>query len=108
MASIALLDQNTLQYSDELLKLAGIQSYRNLLPEIVPAWEVAGKVTKAAAEATGLKRARLFPEAVLTVPVPRWEQVLMQLVRHAAISLLPECMWCYPGNPPWTQIVFTV
>jgi sugar (pentulose or hexulose) kinase len=55
MASIALLDLTTLQYSNELLKLAGIQSYKYLLPELVPAWEVAGKVTKHAAEITGLK-----------------------------------------------------
>ncbi len=55
MASIALLDQTTLSYSDELLSLAGIQAYKGLLPEIIPAWEVAGKVTRAAAELTGLK-----------------------------------------------------
>ncbi len=55
MASIALLDFGTLQYSTDLLKLAGIEGYQHLLPPLVPAWEVAGRVTKSAAETTGLK-----------------------------------------------------
>jgi sugar (pentulose or hexulose) kinase len=55
MASIALTDTKTLDYSDELLRCAGIQEYRDLLPGIVPAWEVAGTVTGKAAELTGLK-----------------------------------------------------
>jgi sugar (pentulose or hexulose) kinase len=54
MASVALLDFNTLEYSDALLELAGIEGYKHLLPKLVPAWKVAGHVTKAAAEATGL------------------------------------------------------
>ncbi len=55
MASIALLDFKTLQYSDELLNMTGIVDYKRLLPELVPTWKVAGKVTKQAAELTGLK-----------------------------------------------------
>lgn len=55
MASVALLDFKTLEYSDELLNLAGIQAYKHLLPKLVPAWEIAGRVTKEAAELTGLK-----------------------------------------------------
>ncbi len=55
MASIALIDFKTLDYSDELLDLVGISAYKHLLPEIVPAWEIAGKVTKRAADMTGLK-----------------------------------------------------
>src|SRR5271157_228007 len=55
MASVALLDLRTLNYSDELLSLAGITAYKHLLPELVHAWEVAGKITKAAADMTGLK-----------------------------------------------------
>lgn len=54
MASVALIDFKTMDYSDDLLELAGIRRYRHLLPELVPAWETAGKVTKKAAELTGL------------------------------------------------------
>ncbi len=55
MASVALIDFKTLDYSDELLETAGIRAYKHLLPRLVPAWEVAGRVTKQAAELTGLK-----------------------------------------------------
>lgn len=55
MASIALLDLKTLDYSDDLLDLVGIRAYRHLFPKIVPAGEVAGRVTRQAAEQTGLK-----------------------------------------------------
>ncbi|MEW5817338.1 MAG: FGGY-family carbohydrate kinase [Spirochaetota bacterium] len=55
MASVALIDFKTLDYSDELLRLAGIHSCKHLLPELTRAWEIAGKVTRRAAEATGLK-----------------------------------------------------
>ncbi len=55
MASIALLDFNTMAYSDELLEITGISKHKHLLAEIVPSWEVAGKVTRQAAELTGLK-----------------------------------------------------
>jgi len=55
MASVALIDFKTLDYSDALLNLAGISAYRRLLPKITPAWEAAGKVTRQAAEMTGLK-----------------------------------------------------
>jgi sugar (pentulose or hexulose) kinase len=55
MASVALLDYKTLDYSTELLQLAGIQDYRHLLANLIPAWDVAGRVTRAAAEITGLK-----------------------------------------------------
>lgn len=55
MASVGLIDFNTLDYSEKLLSATGIDAYRHLLPPIVPAWEVAGAVTKGAAEITGLK-----------------------------------------------------
>jgi sugar (pentulose or hexulose) kinase len=55
MASIALLDFGSMQYSDDLLRLAGIEAHKHLLPPLVPAWEVAGQVSKAAAELTGLR-----------------------------------------------------
>ena len=55
MASIALLDFNTLDFSADLLQAAGIGAYRDLLPKLVPAWEVAGRVTEKAAVETGLK-----------------------------------------------------
>ncbi len=55
MASVALIDFKSQDYSEDLLKLAGIYEYRHLLPSIVPAWQIAGKVTGEAAELTGLK-----------------------------------------------------
>jgi sugar (pentulose or hexulose) kinase len=54
VASIALLDYRTMDYSMELLRMTGIEEYRHLLPKIIPSWTVAGHVTKEAAEATGL------------------------------------------------------
>lgn len=54
MASVALLDFHTLDYSDDLLRLSGIEKYRRLLPPLLPAWKVAGRVTPKAAELTGL------------------------------------------------------
>ncbi|MGQ9458732.1 MAG: FGGY-family carbohydrate kinase [Anaerolineae bacterium] len=54
MASIALMNYATGQYSQKVLELTGIAPYRHLLPPIVPSWEVAGRVTKRAAEETGL------------------------------------------------------
>ena len=54
MASIALLDFNTLEYSDKLLEIAGISDYKHLLPKLGASSEVAGKVTKQAAQLTGL------------------------------------------------------
>ena len=55
MASVALIDFKTLAYSPDLLKMAGISEYEHLLANLIPAWEVAGKVTHKAAELTGLK-----------------------------------------------------
>jgi sugar (pentulose or hexulose) kinase len=54
MASVALLDLQTRDYSDELLEAVGITEYRHLLPKLASASEVAGKVTKEAADLTGL------------------------------------------------------
>ena len=53
-ASVALIDQTKMEYSDELLRIAGIESYRHLLPDIIPSWKMAGRVTKDAAAQTGL------------------------------------------------------
>ena len=55
MASVGLIDFNTLDYSAELLDLAGIKSYKHLLAELSPAWKISGQVTKLAAAVTGLK-----------------------------------------------------
>lgn len=55
MASVALLDFKTLDFSNDLLKMAGIDQYRHLLPKLVSASEVAGRISKEAAQATGLK-----------------------------------------------------
>lgn len=52
-SSNACVDLNTLAWSDKLLDYAGID--RDKLPELVPSTFVAGGVTRAAAEATGLK-----------------------------------------------------
>ncbi|MBC7225321.1 MAG: carbohydrate kinase, partial [Anaerolineae bacterium] len=54
MASIALMNYATGEYSQKVLELTGIARYRHLLPPVVPSWEVAGRVTKKAAEETGL------------------------------------------------------
>ncbi len=43
MASVGLIDFNTLDYSAELLELAGIQAYKHLLADLSPAWKVAGR-----------------------------------------------------------------
>jgi sugar (pentulose or hexulose) kinase len=55
MASVALLDFRRMDYSDDLLAAAGIAETRRLLPPLVPAWEIAGRVTEQAAALTGLK-----------------------------------------------------
>jgi len=55
MASVGLIDFETLEYSTELLELAGIQEHKHLLADLSPAWKVAGQVTKNAADITGLK-----------------------------------------------------
>jgi sugar (pentulose or hexulose) kinase len=55
MASIAHMNYQTGDYSPRVLELSGITDYQHLLPSLVPAWEVAGQVTKEAAEETGLK-----------------------------------------------------
>lgn len=54
MASVSLLDYATMDFSQEVLDMVGITQYRHLLPELVPAWQIAGYVTREAAEKTGL------------------------------------------------------
>jgi sugar (pentulose or hexulose) kinase len=54
MASIAHMSYGRADYSERVLELAGISAFRHLLPPLVPAWQVAGRVTPAAAEETGL------------------------------------------------------
>lgn len=54
MASIAHLNYQTGDYSEQVLELTGITAYRHLFPPIVPSWEVAGHVTEQAAHETGL------------------------------------------------------
>lgn len=54
MASRTMLfDIHRLRWSDELCEALGIDP--SILPEAIGSWEVAGEVTKSAAEATGLK-----------------------------------------------------
>jgi sugar (pentulose or hexulose) kinase len=54
MASIAHMNYGSADYSERVLELAGISAFRHLLPPLVPAWQVAGGVTPAAASETGL------------------------------------------------------
>ncbi len=51
-SSTCLLDLNTLSWSDEIIKLSGLD--KNKLPELLRSIDVAGGVTKKAAELTGL------------------------------------------------------
>jgi len=53
-ASIAMLDPETRDYSRELLKYVGLEEYEHLFPPVKQSHEIAGKVTKKAAEETGL------------------------------------------------------
>ena len=55
MASVGLLDYETMGFSEDVLELVGIKKFRHLFPDLVPSWEVAGYVTKSAAEKTGLR-----------------------------------------------------
>lgn len=54
MASIGHIDYATGDYSEKVFELCGIEDYRHLFPPIVKSWEIAGEVTKDAAEETGL------------------------------------------------------
>ena len=51
-SSTCLMDISTLKWSDTVLSAAGL--CRDKLPEIIPSTEIAGRVTKDAAKATGL------------------------------------------------------
>ena len=51
-SSTSLFDQNKLNWSDELLKIAGIE--KRLLPEILPSGTLLGKINSQAATITGL------------------------------------------------------
>jgi len=54
-ASRTYLDVRTGQYSDELIKRLDHERFRRLLPRVLPAWAVAGRVTAAAARELGLR-----------------------------------------------------
>lgn len=54
MASIAHMDYASGDYSEQVMELCGVAGYGHLFPPIKKSWEIAGYVTKAAAEATGL------------------------------------------------------
>ncbi len=51
-SSTSLLDLNTLKWSDEIIEISGLD--RNKLPELLRSVDIAGGVTKEAAELTGL------------------------------------------------------
>lgn len=53
--SSGILDPNTRDYSNTVLKLTGIEDYKELLPVVKKSYEMGGKITKSAAEMTGLK-----------------------------------------------------
>lgn len=52
--SMGMIDPPSRKYSSHVLELTGTSDYASLLPLIRPSQELGGKVTKAAAEATGL------------------------------------------------------
>ena len=52
--SMGMIDPPSRRYSSRVMELTGTSSYASLLPLIRPSHELGGKVTKAAAEATGL------------------------------------------------------
>ncbi|MBZ0280398.1 MAG: carbohydrate kinase [Anaerolineae bacterium] len=54
ISASSLFDIGQRNYSDELLKIYGIPECRDALPHPIESYEVAGKVTSKAAEATGL------------------------------------------------------
>jgi sugar (pentulose or hexulose) kinase len=53
--SIAMMDPQSRRYSDELFDIAGISEYRHLFPPVKQSHDIGGKVTRAAAEKTGLR-----------------------------------------------------
>jgi sugar (pentulose or hexulose) kinase len=54
-AMLSLCDPNTRQYSEEVFQLLGIPHLREKFAPLVEPWEIAGQVTEAAAELTGLQ-----------------------------------------------------
>lgn len=53
-ASLSFTNVRTQAYDTETLRIFGIEELRRLLPDVVPSGQVAGTVTRAAAEQTGL------------------------------------------------------
>lgn len=51
---LAMTDPRTRGYSEEIWRLTGLTGLTRLFPPIVPSWEIAGKVTREAAELCGL------------------------------------------------------
>jgi L-xylulokinase len=58
-ASSGFTDVNTQEYSDEAFPLYGLEEVRGKLPPIIGCMEVAGQVTREAAEVTGLREGTL-------------------------------------------------
>lgn len=54
MSAAGVMDQNTRNYDDEILKLMGIGDCRRLLPPLAQSCDICGTVTKKAAQETGL------------------------------------------------------
>ena len=74
MASCTLLfDQRRLAWSEEMLQAAGIP--RSLMPDAFPAGTVLGKVTPAAAKATGLLAGTpvVLPDGRRMIPAGHWK-----------------------------------
>ncbi|PKM83077.1 MAG: carbohydrate kinase [Firmicutes bacterium HGW-Firmicutes-14] len=51
---LAMTDPRTRDYSPEIFRLAGLSDWENLLPAIIPSSQIAGRITRKAAEETGL------------------------------------------------------
>jgi len=54
-ATATLTDPRTRRYEPKILEILDIEECKEKLPPIIPSWELCGRVTKQAAELTGLK-----------------------------------------------------
>ncbi|MEM3713456.1 MAG: FGGY-family carbohydrate kinase [Nitrososphaeria archaeon] len=52
--SATLTDVNTRKYSEKIFEIVELEECKEMLPEIIPAWDICGKITKGASEETGL------------------------------------------------------
>jgi L-xylulokinase len=55
MSGTSLMNVTTGEYDDEVLRIFGLEEFRDMLPPLIDSTGLAGKVTKEASEQTGLK-----------------------------------------------------